>query len=215
MSDIPASDWSAPWHSPAVPEHQGSQARLDMDAWRRGTPHANFDALRWLIAPIDVERMSFLEIGSGSGYLSAAVNWIQPQWEYTGVELSKAMIDYAYKNWPAYYVMGDAQKLPFDDQQFGFVMLATVIQHVADWRKAIEEAVRVSSRYVMLHRVECTSGATREFINPAYGQQLPTREINEQELFGFCQLNMELKFVNRVAWGRIDQWNTSVLWSKE
>jgi len=210
-----ADRWSAPWHDSGVPEHQGSAARIDVDDWIDGNSHPGFDALHWIISPLDGKFANILEVGSGTGYHSQILPRVAPLCRsYTGIELSLPMIEYAKKHWPANYIQGDALDLPCRDKSFEFVMLATVIQHVSDWRKAIREAVRVSSRFVMIHRAECTSMETREFINNAYGQGLPTREINELELTRYCDDELGLRFVNRVAWGRITQWNCSVLWEK-
>lgn len=212
---IKTEDWSSSWHSLSIPEKQGRQARIDLDNWLAGTPHVAFDALREIVRMLPESKLRFLEIGSGSGYHSDIIPRLRHNWTYTGVELSQAMIDYAQKHWLATYIQGDAQNLPFDDAAFDIVMPSAVIQHVPDWRKAVSEACRVSSRFVILHRVHCTALPTCEFVNNGYGEPLPTRENNQGELIEYCR-SLGLDLVGETYWGRTpERWQGSFLFTKQ
>ena len=215
---IQQSDWSAPWHDADVPEYQGRQAAIDLRDWLAGKPHEAFDAFKAVVQAIPDHGdkiIRFIEVGSGCGYGKAVLNSFRPRWHYHGIELSQHMIDYAREHHPGYYQQGDAQSL--DDSFIGYecVMLAAVIQHVPDWRKAVSEAARISGKWVILHRVQATRGETNEFSNYAYGTSLPTREICEQEMLDYCG-SIDLKCTHAHRWGNLSvAWNGSYLFSKE
>jgi SAM-dependent methyltransferase len=206
--------WSTPWQNPEVPKLQGDQASVDFYAWLAGTAHPAFDALKEIVSSIPDDPLRFAEIGSGSGYNSAVIKHVRPNWKYHGIELSRPMIEYAREKWPGYYEQGDAMSLPDSVVGEEIVMLGAVIQHVPDWRKAVSEAARVSSHWVLLHRVQCTLGDTNEFSNAAYGVELPTRENNEAELLEHCE-SVGLKLVDTVKWGDVSRaFNATFLFEK-
>lgn len=48
------------------------------------------------------------------------------------------------------YLCADLQKLPFPDNSFEAVLALEIIEHVPDYRQAIKEIFRVSSKYVII-----------------------------------------------------------------
>ena len=82
-----------------------------------------------------------------------------------------------------------------------------------DYLSAIAEAARVSSKWILLHRLQLTTGPTNEFLNPAYGTKLPTREINDAELMKDCKV-FGLTLKDQIVWGGLKQWNASWLFEK-
>lgn len=220
---IAREEWSAAWQDSGIPEYQGSQAKIDIAEWMSGKPHVAFDALAGIVNPISkwLAKRKFIEIGCGCGYGSAVIKRVAPDAKYYGLDFSEDMLAYARENWPGEYIHGDANRLvgvncSFNMESFGCVCLAAVIQHVADWRHVIKQGFLLSSRYVILHRAQCTSHPTNEFENAAYGTSLPTRENNESELVQYCQtLGMKMKHV--VRWGMTEngeQSNASFLFEK-
>lgn len=77
-----------------------------------------------------------LEIGIGTGRFARALNISQ------GVEPSKAMRDFA-RSQNLKVVDGVAEELPFEDGQFDFVLMVTVICFLEDAGKAMTECFRV------------------------------------------------------------------------
>jgi SAM-dependent methyltransferase len=79
-----------------------------------------------------------VEIGVGTG------RFAEPLGIKHGVEPSKRMRDFAQKR-GIRALDGVAEKLPFDDSQFDFVLMVTTVCFVDDIRKALMEAHRVLS----------------------------------------------------------------------
>jgi len=82
-----------------------------------------------------------MEIGLGTG------RFAEPLGVKKGVEPSKRMREIAQKRGIG-ALDGVAEKLPFDDSQFDFVLMVTTVCFVDDVRKALKEA----------HRVLCDGG---------------------------------------------------------
>jgi SAM-dependent methyltransferase len=218
MPDIPAEDWSAPWiASDTCCKHQAEQAEIDLRDWLAGKPHEAFDALKAVLSPISpTDDMTFLEIGSGCGYNAAVFLMTGQRQIYHGLDISLAMVEYANKQFGhiGKFSVGSAESLPFSDGSMDCTCLAAVIQHMPDYRPAIREAIRVSNRSVILHRVQATRGETNEFVNEAYSTKLPTRELNEDELLSFCE-SAGLKLVHAHRWGDVSKaFNASFLFEK-
>ena len=210
--------WSAPWCDPGVPELQGHQAAIDFENWKAGAPHGAFDLFKDVVQAIPIahipeDNQAFLEIGSGTGYGSAVLKHLRPTWDYTGLEISRAMIDYATQHWPAKYIQGDMNELPCADGSFDVVMLAGVIQHAADWRRVVDEAARVSSRWVIPHRLHATTHATNESVNVAYGVAHSIRENCESEFLSYCE-SVGLTLVHPVRRGLPIAFQASYLMEK-
>lgn len=202
------------WLDPRATENQSAGVVKDLSAWLDGEAHVAFDAFRDVLAPVLNELGSICEAGCGVGVYSAVIQQILPRVQYVGVDVAPNQIEKAREMFPAAcFIEASADNLPFTDGAFDIVDLAAVIQHLPDYHKAIQEAVRVSRRYVLLHRLELTVGETREWLNPAYGVELPTREINADELANFCT-SCGLLNIGEKRWGGERQWNASWLFEK-
>ena len=229
LNTTDADRWSAPWLPASVAAEQGASARIALDDWLAGKPHVLFDALKKLVVPIFGKQVVFLEVGCGAGYNLEVLRSINHRVWYTGIDISPAMVSYARKQYcgrdllpddclmPLFFE-GSAERLEFTDGEAECVMLAAVIQHCPDWRKAVSEAVRVSSRWIILHRIMCTTLPTREYTIRGYGQTLPIRESNQPELMDYC-FSLGLKLIDEVKWdiepiGRQRRWQGSYLLEK-
>jgi hypothetical protein len=49
-----------------------------------------------------------------------------------------------------YFTQANAEKLPFEDQTYHTVILGDILEHVVDWRKAVDEAARVTANTLCL-----------------------------------------------------------------
>lgn len=219
---IPVENWSAPWTADdRCTQHQSALSEKDLADWLAGKPHVSFDALKKLVEPIKDKILTFVEVGSGCGYGLPVLKSFAPHIIYCGIDISESMLAYARKKYPCEgppgttnFLYGTAEKIPLSDSSADCVCPAAVIQHCADWRPPIKEAIRVSRRWVILHRVEATSADTFEFVNAAYDTNLPTRIINENELLTFCGL-CGLTLRHQEKWGVGEtRWNASYLLEK-
>jgi ubiquinone/menaquinone biosynthesis C-methylase UbiE len=85
---------------------------------------------------------TLLDVGCGTGAITAALarHGIQA----TGVDVVPDFVRIARELHPSTaFEVGDAESLPFAAENFTFVTLASVLEHVRDWRLTLAEAARV------------------------------------------------------------------------
>ena len=212
---IPASQWASAWSEhESTTIQQAAAAEKDLEAWLNGAPHASFDPFRRLLELIDGQFQSLLEIGSGWGGYCQVLKHIDPDADYCGCDISHHMINYSVQRWGPMFFQSDSSLLCAETSSFDVTCISGLIQHLADYRPSIREAVRVSRKYVMLHRVECTSAPSYEFIRRAYDSDVPTRRVNQGELLKFCQ-ECGLKILGQETWSvGPSEWNASFLLEK-
>jgi SAM-dependent methyltransferase len=64
-----------------------------------------------------------------------------------GLDISAVHLSQAFKvHRRAAFVVGDAHRIPFHDSTFDLVVSVGVLEHVADFRRVVEEMVRVSKK---------------------------------------------------------------------
>jgi len=107
------------------------------DAWFEKNPWVYEAELRAVKAMIPTGGRG-IEIGVGTG------RFAEPLGIKNGVEPSTRMRDFARKR-GIRALDGVAEKLPFDDSQFDFILMVTTVCFVDDIRKALMEAHRVLS----------------------------------------------------------------------
>ena len=86
-----------------------------------------------------------LDVACGPGYVTGLAK--EHGWCPIGVDFSEAMVAEAEHNHPdTRFVLGDAEELPFSDEEFLAVVMNFGILHLAQPDKAIAEAYRVLGR---------------------------------------------------------------------
>jgi len=92
----------------------------------------------------------WLELGVGTGRI--ALPFIRAGYDYTGIDISQAMMDRLIgklvedPGWPGYRFelrQGDITELPFEDSAFDVIIIVHVLHLVADWQAVLREARRV------------------------------------------------------------------------
>jgi SAM-dependent methyltransferase len=92
----------------------------------------------------------FLELGVGTGRI--ALPFVRAGYDYTGVDLSQAMMDRLSQKLSGDSDRGtyrlelhqaDVTELPFEAARFDVIIAVHVLHLVADWQRAVEEARRV------------------------------------------------------------------------
>ena len=89
-----------------------------------------------------------LEIGAGSGAMSAALLAASPTLRIVATDYDADMVRTARRTLApagdrASVERVDAAELPFADGRFDFVLSAAMLHHVVAWEKALAEAIRV------------------------------------------------------------------------
>ena len=128
-------------------------AEAPTDAWLAGDRYEPYigrwsklvakQFVEWLHAAPDLE---WLDIGCGTGALSAAVLESAAPSGVTGIDPSDAFVAYARAHVVdsrALFRVGDAQELPFDSDAFDIAVSGLVLNFVPDQQAAVREVARV------------------------------------------------------------------------
>lgn len=103
--------------------------------------------LRFALASLNSVTGRVLDLGSGAGGLSRTIKKFYPELEITGVDPNKKAILEANKKAEKIkglkYLVGRAEKLPFEDDYFDAVLASSVLEHVDDYKKTLQEISRV------------------------------------------------------------------------
>ncbi len=110
---------------------------------------------RWsrALAPLLVQfagvrdRDAVLDVGSGTGALTAAVAAVAPSSRIVGIDPSAAFVAFAQARHPRRLVqfeVGDAQQLPVADGSFDRTLSLLILNFIPDPEKALKEMVRVT-----------------------------------------------------------------------
>lgn len=83
---------------------------------------------------------SILDVGCGIGSFEERL----PELNITGLDSSPEMLEEAGKRSNKPFVLGDAEHLDFEDGLFDAVFFVAALEFLSDYRKAIQEACRVT-----------------------------------------------------------------------
>lgn len=89
--------------------------------------------------------VNILDFGCGKGEIIGAIKKLNPEAEITGLDVSKAALDFAAKKYPDIRLdqIEDGGKFPVDDNSVDFVFSSEVLEHVYDTENAFRELSRV------------------------------------------------------------------------
>jgi len=93
---------------------------------------------------LDLYNKDVLEIGCGSGYGAYLLNQLAPK-SYLGLDVMEEQIALAKNKYPQFQVIvqGAEDLSQFADASKDTVIIFGVLHHIPDWRKAIDEIIRV------------------------------------------------------------------------
>lgn len=93
---------------------------------------------------LDLRNKDVLEVGCGSGYGAFLLSGLQPK-SYIGLDVMDEQIALAKKQYPqfTFIVQGAEDLSQFADSSKDIVIIFGVLHHIPDWRKALDEIVRV------------------------------------------------------------------------
>jgi SAM-dependent methyltransferase len=90
------------------------------------------------------DRARVLEVGCGTGVITAMIAALPAVAEAVGIDPSEGLVHRARRHAPDLtFDVGDGQALPYDDESFDGVVFATTLCHVPDPHAALAEARRV------------------------------------------------------------------------
>jgi ubiquinone/menaquinone biosynthesis C-methylase UbiE len=103
--------------------------------------------LPWVLQGARLEGR-LLEIGAGSGAMTAQLLAAQPGLRAVATDFDPQMVAAARKNLAGFgdraeTRQADATALPFPDGQFDIVLSCGMLHHIGDWRAALSEVARV------------------------------------------------------------------------
>lgn len=105
---------------------------------------------KWLLDIIP-DKESILDIGCGPGHVSAVFKLAGRKNNYLGVDNDASIVEYAQSLFPEVkFECFDANFLPYGNNSFDNCILFTVVEAMADFRKPIEEAVRIAIKRVVI-----------------------------------------------------------------
>lgn len=97
------------------------------------------------IKPIE----SFLEVGCAEGHYLAKIE--RKVRVVVGMDFEEEKTENAKKNCKkAKILQANAEKLPFKDNCFDFVLCSEVIEHLPNWKKGLQELKRVSRKKILI-----------------------------------------------------------------
>jgi SAM-dependent methyltransferase len=190
------------WKDDSIPRKQFELCtRPEMDRIRRGEIFEPFAALirclRRLPVVMNQSAVTMLDVGAASGFYGEVIKQAGFQFHYTALDFSPAFKELAAQIYPGLkFIIADARGIPSLDAQFDIVLSSAVMMHCVEYELAFSEAVRVSKRYVLLHRTPVlTTRPTSYFVKDAYGVPCIEIHFGESELF-----ELFIKYGVTVAW---------------
>ena len=98
----------------------------------------------------------FLDVGAGTGRAVSFLTQQFPNSRVIGIEPAPTQRTQAYAKGvsPNAPIEGDALSLPFQDNEFDWVVETGVLHHVKNFRKAVSEMCRVARQGVMISDLE-------------------------------------------------------------
>lgn len=183
------------WRDPSMPERQwNTVVARELDAFRNRKPVLPYDVLLdclRLLPIVNTSETKLLDVGASSGYYSEVLKMGGCRYDYTGCDYSLAYEAFAHIVFPGIqFHRADARNLPFADGSYDIVLHSATIMHIREYEKAIAEAARVASHYVVFHRTPFLEGKPTEFyIKAAYGIDCLEIKINEDELLDLFKVN--------------------------
>lgn len=192
------------WKDPNIPAQQAEITDKEIAEYRIGICCAPYDAFLKSMT-IAIKHLNswprFLDVGAASGYYHEVLDIGGMEVAYLGCDYSEAFVKAAAVR-GLLFDIADVHTLPYQDGFFDIVASGAVIMHVHDWQDAIREMVRVSRRYVLLHRTPVDEiRPTSYWEKEAYGVRMFEIRFSQDDLYQtFRDLHLKLIHRTDVFW---------------
>jgi len=152
---------------------------------RSGQYREDFRALAEAVRSTGLQNPLLVEVGCGSGWNSEVLSrLLDYPVRYIGTDYSLGMVRLGrehYRTTP--FAVCDATGLPLADASCDILLSGTVLLHLFDYEKAIQESRRVSRRFVIFHTVTVHSNRETTLLKKrAYGEWVVEVVFNENHL---------------------------------
>jgi SAM-dependent methyltransferase len=152
----------------------------------RAVPH--FAVIRDVFSRIEATPLRLLDAGCASGYYSEILRYMATQSiDYMGSDYNGAMVQMAKRYYPDLpFARMDIRSLGWKDASFDAVLSSAVLAHVREWQKALSELMRVTRKWLILHRTWVNlRGKTRIEVRREYDVDVYRVYIQRSELFAW------------------------------
>jgi SAM-dependent methyltransferase len=173
------------WQDLVVAERQHQAFIPLLEEARSGNPRLDFVVAARAVTATELTNPLVIEVGCGSGYYSEVLPLlVAVPLRYIGVDRSDSMTSLAHHVYPAVpFVTGDACRLPLAADCCDILLSGTSLMHIADYRLAIAESVRVAGRWCIFHTVPVMAGRSTTFLTKqAYGGEVVEVIFNRDEI---------------------------------
>ncbi len=156
-----------------------------------------------------LEFKSILDVGCGTGNLKNMLDDAGFIGKYLGTEITEKFVNHNIsERIPC--IKCDIVDMPLENESYEIVMCADVFNHLVDWRSAMRELIRVSSKMVFVSFFVSTLRGEDSYIKKVHkpnGKVILYNHINNSDLI------TELESMPDIEYGFLPTWNDdSELW---
>ena len=141
---------------------------------------------------------SVLDVGCAAGGGFSIAKDVNPNIEYTGIDVGLNLIQTAQKKYPAgKFLHYDGTRIPFDDSSFDLVFSLGVVHHIKAWPEFVLEMLRATKKNLVFDMRLTTrptlSDEARSFQKIAFDEKwdgesiVPYVIVNDLEVKGFLE----------------------------
>ena len=173
------------WKDNDLPLRQRELVEQQLNSFRSGSYIDVYDVFVQSLRALPELRNnpSLLEVGCSSGFYSEVLEIASLPVKYTGCDYSEAFIQMAKEKYPSLsFSIEDATDLHYSDSSFDVVVSGCCLLHIPEYKKAVEETVRVARNYAIFHRTPVVWGQPEQWYRKrAYGVETVEIHFNEPE----------------------------------
>lgn len=151
ISESKAKQLVGAWLNKSLPKSQWQIVAPIMK--RKVVPDVAEPVIR-ILRNLGIDKLKLLDVGCSSGYYYDFFKWALLNVKYSGCDVSPDFISLAKKRyWGVDFRVATITDLPYKGNGFEIVFASGVLHSELNYRQAIKEIARVSSRYILLHRL--------------------------------------------------------------
>lgn len=142
------------WKNGAIPEKQKKVVDIQVANLYENKVDDVFVSLIKTMNKLPVTDFTILDCACASGYYFDLLSTqLIKNFTYTGSDYSPGMIKLAKERHPELpFSVQDITNLSFYENEFNFVLVSGVLEHIPNFRDAISEVCRVAENSVIIHR---------------------------------------------------------------